>query len=155
MQSILRKPGEPNIYELLGSEVNSIQTEKRMLSSMTPTIVLKDDKPFLILGSPGGAQIITSVLQVILNVIDFNMNIKKAVDAPRIHHQWLPDIIVYEKDSFNDHVKKELKKMGCTFKDDDAKNRKIGMVAAIMIDIKNKIILGAFDKRGSGTAEGY
>lgn len=155
MDDFSAKPGEPNIYGLLGSEANSIQPEKRMLSSMTPTIVLKDGKPFLILGSPGGSQIITSVLQVILNVIDFNMNIKQAVDAPRIHHQWLPDKIVYEKDSFNGKVKNELKKMGYAFKNDGVKNRKIGMVAAIMIDNKNKIILGAFDKRGPGTAEGY
>ncbi|MCH7973867.1 MAG: gamma-glutamyltransferase [Bacteroidetes bacterium] len=155
MDDFSAKPGEPNIYGLLGSEANSIQPEKRMLSSMTPTIVLKDGKPFLILGSPGGAQIITSVLQVILNVIDFNMNIKQVVDAPRIHHQWLPDIIVYENDSFKRNVKNELKKKGYTFKDDYVKNRKIGIVAAIMLDNKNKIILGAFDKRGPGTAAGY
>ena len=155
MDDFSSKPGEPNIYGLLGSEANSIQPEKRMLSSMTPTIVLKEGKPFLILGSPGGSQIITTVLQVVLNVIDFNMNIKQAVDAPRIHHQWLPDKIVYEKDALNENVKKELIEMGYQLNDDKGRKRKIGMVAAIMIDNKNKIIFGAFDKRGPGKAVGY
>ncbi len=155
MDDFSAKPGEPNIYGLLGSEANAIQPEKRMLSSMTPTIVLKDDKPFLILGSPGGSQIITTVLQVILNVIDFNMNIKQAVDAPRFHHQWLPDKIVYEKNSFKGNVKSELAKMGYSFYNDKVRTRKIGMAAAIMIDNKNKIIFGAFDKRGPGKAAGY
>ena len=155
MDDFSSKPGEPNIYGLLGSEANSIQPEKRMLSSMTPTIVLKEGKPFLILGSPGGSQIITTVLQVILNVIDFNMNIKQAVDAPRFHHQWLPDKIVYEKDALNENVKKELIKLGYHLSDNNGKSRRIGMVAAIMIDNKNKIIYGAFDKRGPGKAVGY
>ncbi len=155
MDDFSAKPGEPNIYGLLGSEANSIQPGKRMLSSMTPTIILKDNKPFLILGSPGGAQIITTVLQVISNVIDFNMDIKQAVDAPRFHHQWLPDEIVYEEDTFSGDVKDGLSKLGYSFKDENLDRRKIGMVAAIMIDIKNKLIFGAFDKRGPGKAVGY
>ena len=85
------KPGVPNQFGLIGSEANKIEPDKRMVSSMSPTIVLKDDKPYLIVGSPGGSTITTVVFQVILNVFDFNMNIQHAIDMPRIHHQWLPD----------------------------------------------------------------
>jgi len=153
MDDFSSKPGEPNIYGLLGSEANSIQPEKRMLSSMTPTIVLKDDNPFLILGSPGGSQIITSVLQTIINVIDFNMNIKQAVDAPRFHHQWLPDKIFYENDTFSNKIKNELTSLGYPFEEKNLVKRKIGMIAAI--NIYNNKIYGAFDKRGPGKAVGY
>ncbi|MCX8011505.1 MAG: gamma-glutamyltransferase, partial [Ignavibacteria bacterium] len=90
------KPNYPNMFGLVGNEANSIQPNKRMLSSMTPTIVLKDDKPFLIVGSPGGGMIINTVLQVIMNVIDFGMNIQQAIDFPRIHHQWLPEAVSIE-----------------------------------------------------------
>ncbi|PJA97764.1 MAG: gamma-glutamyltransferase [Ignavibacteriales bacterium CG_4_9_14_3_um_filter_30_11] len=153
MDDFSSKPGEPNIYGLLGSEANSIQPGKRMLSSMTPTIVLKNDKPYLIVGSPGGSQIITSVLQTIINVLDFNMDIKQAVDAPRFHHQWLPDKIFYEKDTFSNQLKNELALLGYSFEEEKLDKRKIGMLAAIMIE-KNSI-LGAFDKRGPGKACGY
>ena len=91
MDDFSSKPGYPNTYGLVGSEANSIEPEKRMLSSMTPTIIEKDRKLFLVLGSPGGSTIITSVFQTILNVILFNMDIQSAVNAPRFHHQWLPD----------------------------------------------------------------
>ncbi|HSR18990.1 MAG TPA: gamma-glutamyltransferase, partial [Ignavibacteriaceae bacterium] len=97
MDDFSAKPGVPNQFGLLGNEANSVQPGKRMLSSMTPTIVLKDDKPFLIAGSPGGSTIITAVLQVIMNVIDFGMDMQEAINAPRIHHQWFPDKIEYEK----------------------------------------------------------
>lgn len=99
MDDFSAKPGAPNAYGLTGGEKNSIAPGKRMLSSMTPTIVLKDEELFLATGSPGGSRIITSVLQVILNVIDHKMSIREAVAAPRIHHQWLPDILYMEKDA--------------------------------------------------------
>ena len=95
------KPGFPNMYGLVGGEINSVQPGKRMLSSMTPTIVEKDGKLFLVAGSPGGSTIPTTVFQVITNVIDFGMNIQEAVDAGRFHHQWLPDCISYEKNAID------------------------------------------------------
>jgi len=97
MDDFSAKPGVPNAYGLIGGNLNSIEPGKRMLSSMTPTIVLKDGKPFLATGSPGGGRIINTVLQVILNVIAFEMNIAEATNAVRIHHQWLPDELVVEE----------------------------------------------------------
>jgi len=149
------KPGVMNQFGLLGTEANSIQPEKRMLSSMTPTIILKDGEPFIIIGSPGGSQIITTVLQVILNCIDFNMNIREAIEAPRIHHQWMPDSIFYEMGALTEEVKKELTEMGYRFWDADVETRIIGIAEGIMIDKINKIIYGASDPRGGGLAAGY
>jgi gamma-glutamyltranspeptidase/glutathione hydrolase len=97
MDDFSAKPGVPNAYGLVGGEYNAIVPEKRMLSSMSPTIVLKDGKPFLATGSPGGARIITTVLQIISNVIDHKMNIATATASPRFHHQWLPDVLMLEK----------------------------------------------------------
>ncbi len=104
MDDFSGKPGVMNQFGLLGTEANSIQPEKRMLSSMTPTIILKDREPFIIIGSPGGSQIITTVLQVVLNCIDFNMNILEAIEAPRIHHQWMPDSIFYETGALSPEI---------------------------------------------------
>jgi gamma-glutamyltranspeptidase/glutathione hydrolase len=112
MDDFSAKPGAPNQFGLLGSKANSIQPGKRMLSSMTPTIVLKNGKPFLVLGSPGGSTIITSVLQVILNVVDFGMNIQEAVDSPRIHHQWYPDQIFFERRGLPRDVIENLERRG-------------------------------------------
>lgn len=97
MDDFSAKPGAPNAYGLIGGEYNAIEAEKRMLSSMAPTIVLKEGRPFLLTGSRGGSQIITVTLQVILNVIEHEMNLAEAVAAPRIHHQWLPDVLVVER----------------------------------------------------------
>ena len=155
MDDFSSKPGVQNQFGLLGTEANSIEPEKRMLSSMAPTIILNDGKPYIIIGSPGGAKIITAVLQVILNCIDFNMNIREAVENPRFHHQWMPDSIYYEEKALNKDVKKELIKMGYTFVDDDAELRIIGITEGIMIDQENKIIYGASDPRGGGLAVGY
>ena len=105
MDDFSSKPGVPNAYGLIGGEYNSIEPEKRMLSSMTPTIVLKNGKPYLLTGSPGGSRIITAVLQIILNVIDFNMNIASATNAVRVHHQWLPDEVVVEEGLNGDTVR--------------------------------------------------
>jgi gamma-glutamyltranspeptidase / glutathione hydrolase len=155
MDDFSGKPGVMNQFGLLGTEANSIQPEKRMLSSMTPTIILKDSKPYIIIGSPGGSQIITTVLQVVLNCIDFDMNIRDAIEAPRIHHQWMPDSIFYEKGALTEAVKKELADMGYRFWDLDTESRIIGIAEGIMIDRKNKIIYGASDPRGGGLAVGY
>ncbi len=155
MDDFSGKPGTQNQFGLLGTEANSIEPEKRMLSSMTPTIILKDGKPYIIIGSPGGAKIITAVLQVILNCIDFEMNIREAVEKPRIHHQWLPDSIYYEQKALTEDVKNELVEMGYAFIDDDAEFRIIGITEGIMIDQENKIIYGAADPRGGGLAVGY
>ena len=97
MDDFSAKPGTPNAYGLIGGKANAVAAQKRPLSSMTPTIVLKDNKPYLVTGSPGGSRIITTTLQVIMNVIDHNMNIAEASAAPRFHHQWLPDVIRIEK----------------------------------------------------------
>ena len=155
MDDFSGKPGTQNQFGLLGTEANSIQPEKRMLSSMTPTIVLKEGKPFIIIGSPGGSTIITVVLQVILNCIDFNMDIREAIEAPRIHHQWLPDSIYYEPKSITDNTRKKLEAMGYNFVDEGAEQRILGIAEGIMIDNKNKTIYGADDPRGGGLAIGY
>ncbi|HSP87216.1 MAG TPA: gamma-glutamyltransferase [Ignavibacteriaceae bacterium] len=149
MDDFSSKPGEPNIYGLIGGEANAIQPGKRMLSSMTPTIILKDNKPYLILGSPGGSTIITVVLQVILNCLDFEMNIKKAIDMPRFHHQWLPDEIFYELFYLSNDVKENLIKLG--HKIGNATD--LGRVEGILID--ENLIWGETDPRGYGGVAGY
>jgi gamma-glutamyltranspeptidase/glutathione hydrolase len=155
MDDFSGKPGVMNQFGLLGTEANSIQPEKRMLSSMTPTIILKDGKPYIIIGSPGGSTIITVVLQVILNCIDFDMNIREAIEAPRIHHQWLPDSLFYEQRALSEEVKKELAEMGYILADKDAEKLILGIAEGIMIDQKKKIIYGADDPRGGGLAVGF
>ena len=155
MDDFSGKVGAMNQFGLLGTEANSIQPEKRMLSSMTPTILLKNGKPYIIVGSPGGSVIITTVLQVVLNCIDFEMNIREAIEKPRIHHQWLPDSLYYEPKAIDENVKKELIAMGYAFVDEGAETRIIGIAEGIMIDPVKKIIYGASDPRGGGLAVGY
>jgi len=155
MDDFSGKPGVMNQFGLLGTEANSIQPEKRMLSSMTPTIILKYGKPFIIIGSPGGSQIITTVLQVVLNCLDFDMNIREAIEAPRIHHQWMPDSIFCEQNSLSPEVKQELIAMGYHFWDNWTETPLIGIAEGIMIDNHSKIIYGASDPRGGGLAIGY
>jgi gamma-glutamyltranspeptidase/glutathione hydrolase len=108
MDDFSAKPGVPNLYGLTGTEANSIAPGKRMLSSMTPTIVEKDNKLFMVVGTPGGSTIITSVLQTILNVYEYNMTMQEAVNAPRFHHQWLPDEITFEPNSFSTELLKKV-----------------------------------------------
>jgi gamma-glutamyltranspeptidase/glutathione hydrolase len=151
MDDFSAKPGAPNQFGLLGSKANSIQPGKRMLSSMTPTIVLKNGKPFLVLGSPGGSTIITSVLQVILNVVDFGMNIQEAVDSPRIHHQWYPDQIFFERRGLPKDVIENLERRGHKLVERVGYQ---GEVQAILID-ENGVKYGAVDPRGYGLAMGY
>ena len=106
------KPGVPNIYGLVGAEANQIEAEKRMLSSMTPTIIKKGDQAYLVLGAPGGSTIITAVFQVFLNMAEYNLDLKEAVNACRTHHQWLPDRILMEEGCLSETVRKELISMG-------------------------------------------
>lgn len=144
------KPGVPNIYGLVGGDANSVEPGKRMLSSMTPVIVEKADKLFLVAGSPGGSTIPTTVLQVIINVIDFGMNIGEAVDTGRFHHQWLPDYIDYEKNSIDSSTVVKLKKMGHELRSKGP----IGRTNAIMI-LPDGRKAGGADSRGNNVACGY
>jgi gamma-glutamyltranspeptidase/glutathione hydrolase len=144
------KPGFPNMYGLVGGEANAIKPGKRMLSSMTPAIVEKGGKLFLVLGSPGGSTIPTTVFQVIVNVIDFGMNIRLAVDARRFHHQWLPDWISYEKNAIDSLSYEKLREMGYILKERSS----IGSVNAIMILPGGKKA-GGPDKRGGNSSCGY
>ena len=145
------KPGVQNQFGLIGKEANAIAPNKRMLSSMTPTIILKDNKPFLILGSPGGSMIITSVLQVILNIIDFKMDLFHAVSFPRIHHQYVPEVVYYEDYALSEDAIKKLEEYGHQLK----KRNYIGRINAIMVDEQNKFYFGMSDPRGYGLAMGY
>ena len=111
MDDFSSKPGTPNGYGLLGSEANAIEGNKRPLSSMTPTIIFKDQKPYMVFGSPGGSRIITTVLQVALNVMEHEMNIAQAVHSPRMHHQWLPEVLMIEQ-GFGSDTKKLLESKG-------------------------------------------
>ncbi|MDP2037798.1 MAG: gamma-glutamyltransferase, partial [Ignavibacteria bacterium] len=151
MDDFSAKPGAPNMFGLMGSEANSIQPMKRMLSSMTPTIVLQAGKPLLIVGSPGGSTIITSVLQVIINVIDFKMNVYEAINAPHIHHQLFPDQIDYEPFGLSEDVKQNLISRGQKI----GAERYLGRVEAIYIDQNKNCFFGTSDPRGFGKAVGF
>ena len=151
MDDFSGKPGVPNQFGLIGSVANEIQPGKRMLSSMTPTIVLKDGKPVLVVGSPGGSTIITVVLQVILNRLEFEMNLEQAVNSPRIHHQWLPDEIYTEPFGIAKEVKQKLLEKNYKF----GTERKLGLVEAISFDSQTGEFVGVSDFRGNGLAEGY
>ena len=147
------KPGVPNMFGAVGKEANAIAPNKRMLSSMTPTIVLKNNKPFLVVGTPGGTTIPTSVFQTIVNVIDFNQSISDAVDNPKFHHQWLPDQVMVEN-NFPVNTSESLKKMGYII----TNRGQIGRTEVIKIDWrKNKItaIEAVADKRGDDHASAY
>jgi gamma-glutamyltranspeptidase/glutathione hydrolase len=148
MDDFAPKPGEANLYGLIQGEANAVAPKKTPLSSMVPTIVTKDGKLFLVLGTPGGPTIINSVFQVILNTIDFHMNVQEAVDQPRIHHQWLPDVIRMEK-TFSPDTIEILKAKGHKISLIDS----IGEVAAILFD--GKWLEGAPDPRVEATAKGY
>ena len=145
------KPGVPNMYGAVGAEANAIFPGKRMLSSMTPTIVLKNNQPYLVVGTPGGTTIPTSIIQSLVNMIDFKMSPEDAVNLPKFHHQWLPDEIRVEKD-FNPGTIQQLKAMGYKV----VKKESIGQVELIEINFgKTRKITAIADKRGDNGAEGY
>ncbi|HEX8238055.1 MAG TPA: gamma-glutamyltransferase [Abditibacteriaceae bacterium] len=153
MDDFTTKPGAPNLFGVIQSERNAVAPRKRPLSSMTPTFVLrKDGSLWFALGSPGGPTIINTVLQVMSNVIDYGMDIQAAVDAPRIHHQWLPDEIVYEPFGLSSDTQRALQAMGHKLVN---KPRLMGDAQAVMIEEKTGILLGASDARQEGVAVGY
>ena len=151
MDDFASKLGAPNMFGLLGSEANSIQPNKRMLSSMTPTLILREGKPFMVVGSPGGGKIISTVLEAILNVIDFKMALNDAIDAPRYHHQWQPEYIQMEAGALDDEVQAKLKEKGHEIK----VVSEFGRVEGILIDWDNHNFYGHSDRRGYGLAIGY
>ena len=150
MDDFAAKPGSPNMFHLIQGEANAIQPAKRPLSSMTPTILLRDGKLFMLVGAPGGARIPSAVLQVILNVIDFQMNAQDAVDAPRIHHQWMPDTLYMER-GYSPDTLALLEKMGYSV--DHSPGLVLARVEAIVLS--DGWLEGGTDGRGNGKAEGY
>ncbi len=151
MDDFSAKPGSPNMFGLLGGDANAIAPGKRMLSSMTPTIITKDGRTVLVLGSPGGGRIITTVLQVLLNVLEFGMDVQEAVDAPRFHHQWYPDSVMIETKGFPADVVTALTALG--HRVDTVSD--MGDVQAIQIDTATGLRLGASDPRSDGVTLGY
>lgn len=152
MDDFSSKAGVPNMFGLTGAEANSIAPEKRMLSSMTPTIVEKDGKLLMTVGTPGGSTIITSVLQTILNVEEFEMTMQEAVSAPRFHHQWLPDYIRMEPYSFDKELVNQLTNLGYTI--NETRSPVIGIVDGILV-LDNGQLEGGADWRGDDTAVGF
>jgi gamma-glutamyltranspeptidase/glutathione hydrolase len=152
MDDFAAKPGEENLFHLIQGEANAIQPGKRPLSSMTPTILVREGKPFLVLGAPGGSRIINGVLQVILNVVDFHMNAQDAVDWPRFHHQWMPDQLYLEKGISPDTIS-ILRAMGHNIAPYENTNPVVARVEAILYD--QGWLQGAADGRGEAKAEGY
>jgi gamma-glutamyltranspeptidase/glutathione hydrolase len=152
MDDFTAKPGAPNLYGLVQGERNDVQPGKRPLSSMAPTIVLRDGKLAMVTGSPGGSRIPTTVLETLLNVFDFGMNVQQAVDAPRIHMQWLPDEIQYEPDAFARDAMAALRSDGYAFKAIDL----WGSAQAIVVDPRSGMLYGGSDRRhAAGAAIGY
>ncbi|MEX1187895.1 MAG: gamma-glutamyltransferase [Bacteroidia bacterium] len=146
------KPGYTTTSGLVGTNPNLIQPEKRMLSSMTPTIIAKDGKPFLVIGSPGGRTIINTVFQTVLNVLAYDMQIDKAIEAMKIHHQWLPDKIYYERNLLSPDTKGALEGMNHTL----VVVNSLGMLMGIQLDAKNNVMIGAADSSSpDGAAIGY
>ena len=148
MDDFSAKPGVPNAYGLIGGDANAVEPGKRPLSSMSPTIVLKDGKPFLVTGSPGGSQIITTTLQVIVNMIDHGMNVAEATNASRIHHQWLPDEIRTEDGGLSRDTVAALEAKGHTI----AVGTVMGSTQSIHVDAGKGLLLGASDPRRPGAA---
>jgi gamma-glutamyltranspeptidase/glutathione hydrolase len=152
MDDFSAKAGVPNMFGLVGNEANSIAPQKRMLSSMTPTIVEKNGKLLMTVGSPGGSTIITSVLQTILNVYEYNLSMQVAVNAPRFHHQWLPDMITFEPNTFSRQTFDTLKAKGYLIS--EKTTPVIGKVDAILV-MPDHTLEGGADFRGDDTAVGF
>ncbi|HLL44030.1 MAG TPA: gamma-glutamyltransferase, partial [Segetibacter sp.] len=154
MDDFSAKPGVPNMYGAVGGEANAIAPGKRMLSSMAPTIVLKDNKPFMVVGTPGGTTIPTSVFQTIIDVIDFKMKPEDAVNKPKFHHQWLPDELVVEK-GFPEDVVNQLIKMGYTIKGYNVPNYEEVIGRVELIKVTNGKLEAVADNRGDDTVAGF
>jgi gamma-glutamyltranspeptidase/glutathione hydrolase len=152
MDDFTSKPGVPNAYGLLQSEKNAIAPRKRPLSAMTPTLVLKDGRVELVIGSPGGPMIINTVLQMIVDVLDFGMNIREAIYAARVHHQWMPDDILAEPFGLSADTRVALERRGHRFRD---KALYFGDAQGIAIDLESGLRLGACDPRQGGIPAGY
>ncbi|MHB0968301.1 MAG: gamma-glutamyltransferase [Thermoanaerobaculia bacterium] len=152
MDDFTAKPGSPNLYDLVQGDANAIAPRKRPLSSMTPAIVLRDGKPFLAVGSSGGPKIITTVLQILIAVIDYGRDLQEAVDAPRFHHQWKPDAIYWEPRGVNEDTRRKLEQMGHVFRE---KPEFTGNAQAIMIEPGTGVRIGASDPRFGGIPCGY
>jgi gamma-glutamyltranspeptidase / glutathione hydrolase len=152
MDDFAAKPGTENLFHLIQGESNAIQPGKRPVSSMTPTIVVRDGKLFLTLGAPGGSRIINGVLQVLLNVVDFHMNVQDAVDWPRFHHQWMPDVLYVEKGISPDTVR-ILRDIGHQVSPLESTGGVVARVEAILNE--GGLLQGAADGRGNAKAEGY
>lgn len=149
MDDFSAKPGEQNVYGLIGGEANKIEPGKRMLSSMSPTIILKDNEPFLVLGAPGGSKIITVVAQAILNFTRFNLTPKETVSIPRFHHQWVPDVLYLEEDGFDINIKQELIRYGYTIKE----RKPYSDLMLLYID-QSGLVTGESDPRNRGKFDG-
>ena len=158
MDDFTAKPGAANMYGLIQGPANAVGPGKRPLSAMTPTIVLKDDKLFLVLGSPGGPRIITTVANILMGVVDYGMNIQEAVDAPRFHQQWMPDVSSVEQE-FPPDIVKALEGMGHHIEFGEGSVGTRSPVwsdgECIMIDPKRGDRLGASDKRNNGRSIGF
>ena len=150
MDDFSAKPGVPNMFGLIGAEANAIEPGKRMLSSMTPTILEKEEELFMVVGTPGGSTIITSVFQVILNVLEFGMTMQEAVNAPRFHHQWKPDAIQANRDALKPETRATLNAMGHEIRE----RPPIGRVDAILV-LPDGRLEGGADPRGDDTASGF
>ncbi|HVP51166.1 MAG TPA: gamma-glutamyltransferase [Terriglobales bacterium] len=159
MDDFTAKPGAPNMFGLLQGEANAIAPGKRPLSAMSPTIVLKDGGLFMVLGSRGGPRIITAVAEVLVNVIDYGMNIQQAVDTPRFHHQWMPDVLRIEKDGLSAATGNRLAAMGHRIEEGYTERKqwhaRWGDVECVAVDRKTGERLGASDSRTDGKAVGY
>lgn len=152
MDDFSSKPGTPNMFGLIGAEANSIAPEKRMLSSMTPTIVERGGDLWMVVGTPGGSTIITAVTQTILNVYEFGLSMQEAVNAPRFHHQWLPDVITFENEGFSQSLKDSLRAKG--YQINEGRTPIIGKVDAIRV-LEGGRLEGGADPRGDDQAVGY
>jgi gamma-glutamyltranspeptidase/glutathione hydrolase len=149
MDDFSAKAGTPNMYGLVGGKANSIEPGKRMLSSMTPTILEKDGQLFMVVGTPGGSTIITSVFQTVLNVIEFGQDAQRAVASKRFHHQWLPDVVVAEQNAINADTRIKLTQKGYTVEESGT----IGRVETIVKTPKG--YTGGADPRGDDTKAGW
>lgn len=154
MDDFSAKPGVPNMYGAVGGEANAITPGKRMLSSMAPTIVLKNNKPYMVVGTPGGTTIPTSVFQTIVDVIDFKMSPSDAVNKPKFHHQWLPDKLVIEK-GFPENVVNQLRQMGYTIKGYNVPGYEVVIGRVELIKITNGKLEASADTRGDDTVAGF